>query len=56
MRASEGKKTCLLFMCNARLISMKLPMEENANTFMMELHMKELIEWCLENISKLKMS
>jgi hypothetical protein len=43
MRASEGKKTCLSFVCNARLISMKLPMEENANTFMMELHMKELV-------------
>jgi len=44
MRTSEGKKTCLSFVCNARLISTKLPMEENANTFMMELCMKELVD------------
>jgi hypothetical protein len=28
-KAGEGKKTCLLFVCNARLISMELLMEEN---------------------------
>jgi hypothetical protein len=42
MKACEGKKTCLVFMCNATLILMELPMEDNATTFMMELHLKEL--------------
>ncbi len=42
MKACEGKKTCLLFMCNAKFILTKLPMEKNATTFMMELHLKEL--------------
>jgi hypothetical protein len=42
MKACEGKKTCLLFMCNAKLILMEPPMEDNATIFMMELHLKEL--------------
>jgi hypothetical protein len=37
-KAGEGKKTCLLFVCNARFISMELLMEENGVAFMVELH------------------
>jgi hypothetical protein len=36
-KAGEGKKTCLLFVCNARFILMELLMEENGVTFMVEL-------------------
>lgn len=36
-KAGERKKTCLLFVCNARFISMELLMEENGVAFMVEL-------------------